>query len=197
MNLIDRDELLRTVERDADVNVTGRKNAEEVKRVLQTIYDDIKDSPVQMRWIPVNEALPTEDGTYMVCTDRGGVILTHWYNSGHFSSTRINDHIVAWMPLPEPYEVEEWHSDKGNFTVPKGTFDKIYEDGEVPTVDAVPVRHGKWIDEGQYADFFPHHAWRCSECGKYVIEIDVPWYKFCPECGARMDEERKEEHETE
>ena len=59
----------------------------------------------------------------------------------------------------------------------------------MPTIDVEPVRHGKWIDEGRYADFFPHHAWRCSECGKYVIEIDVPWYKFCPECGARMDEE--------
>ena len=58
-----------------------------------------------------------------------------------------------------------------------------------PTVDAVPVRHGKWIDEGQYADFFPHHAWRCSECGEHVIEIDTPWYKYCPNCGARMDAE--------
>lgn len=46
MKLIDRDELLATFERDADVSVTGRRNAEEVKRVLQTIYDDIKDSPV-------------------------------------------------------------------------------------------------------------------------------------------------------
>lgn len=55
-----------------------------------------------------------------------------------------------------------------------------------PTIDAVPVRHGKWIDEGQYADFFPHHEWRCSECGEHVIEIDTPWYKYCPNCGARM-----------
>ena len=58
-----------------------------------------------------------------------------------------------------------------------------------PTVDAVPVRHGKWIDEGQYADFFPHHAWRCSECGEHVLEIDVPWFNYCPHCGARMGEE--------
>jgi hypothetical protein len=58
-----------------------------------------------------------------------------------------------------------------------------------PTVDAVPVRHGKWIDEGQYADYHPHHAWRCSECGEHVIEVDTPWYKYCPNCGARMDEE--------
>ena len=52
---------------------------------------------------------------------------------------------------------------------------------------AQPVRHGHWIDEGLYNDDFPYHAWKCSECGEYMIEIDVPWYKFCPECGAKMD----------
>lgn len=57
------------------------------------------------------------------------------------------------------------------------------------TVDAVPVVHGRWIDEGQYGDNFPHHAWRCSECGEHVIEIDTSWYKYCPNCGARMDKE--------
>lgn len=58
-----------------------------------------------------------------------------------------------------------------------------------PTIDAEPVRHGKWIDEGQADDFFPHHTWRCSECGEQVLEIGVPWYKHCPECGARMDKD--------
>lgn len=61
-----------------------------------------------------------------------------------------------------------------------------------PEVDAVPVRHGEWIDEGQYGDNFPHHAWRCSECGEHVIEIDTPWYKYCPFCGSRMDAEVKD-----
>ena len=60
---------------------------------------------------------------------------------------------------------------------------------DAPTVDAVPVVHGRWIDEGQYGDNFPHHAWRCSECGEHVIEIDTSWYKYCPNCGARMDKE--------
>lgn len=64
---------------------------------------------------------------------------------------------------------------------------------EMPTVDAVPVRHGKWLDDGQYDNFFPHHEWRCSECGEHVLEIGIPWYKYCPNCGARMDTERKEE----
>lgn len=57
-----------------------------------------------------------------------------------------------------------------------------------PTVDAEPVKHGKWIDDGQYDNFFPHHEWRCSECGEHVLEIGTPWFKYCPNCGARMDE---------
>lgn len=44
---------------------------------------------------------------------------------------------------------------------------------------------GKWIDEGQHADFFPHHAYRCSECGHHLLEI-VVIYDFCPFCGADM-----------
>ena len=53
---------------------------------------------------------------------------------------------------------------------------------------------GKWIDDGLYSDGFPHHAWHCSECEESVLEIDEPWFKFCPSCGADM---RKDgEHET-
>ena len=66
-----------------------------------------------------------------------------------------------------------------------------------PTIDAVPVRHGKWLDDGQYDNFFPHHEWRCSECGEHVLEIGVPWFNYCPHCGARMDEERDSDHAEE
>lgn len=45
---------------------------------------------------------------------------------------------------------------------------------------------GKWIDDGTYGDYHPHHAWHCSECEESVIEIDTPWFKFCPNCGADM-----------
>ena len=58
---------------------------------------------------------------------------------------------------------------------------------ELPSAE--PVKHGKWIDDGQYDNFFPHHEWRCSECGEHVLEIGTPWFKYCPNCGARMDEE--------
>ena len=78
-------------------------------------------------------------------------------------------------------------SEIGVFPIKIG-FDAIAEViNSAPTVEAEPVRHGKWIDEGQYADYHPHHAWRCSECEEHVIEIDTPWFKYCPNCGARME----------
>lgn len=59
-----------------------------------------------------------------------------------------------------------------------------------PTVDAVPVRHGRWIPE-VYDDMFCY----CSECGthEYKETIEALRYDYCPYCGAKMDAERKEE----
>ena len=57
-----------------------------------------------------------------------------------------------------------------------------------PTVDAQPVRHGQWIgiSDGD-ADGFPvYDEWECSCCG-VVFEDEEPPYKYCPNCGAKMD----------
>lgn len=62
-----------------------------------------------------------------------------------------------------------------------------------PTVDAVPVRHGKWINMGDFE--------QCSVCTATHLKTvqtvygEATWIKsdYCPSCGARMDAERKEE----
>ena len=59
------------------------------------------------------------------------------------------------------------------------------------TVDAVPVRHGKWIDCKS-----SEHM-KCSVCGErapiYWDEENMSYCEwlseYCPNCGARMDEE--------
>ncbi len=53
---------------------------------------------------------------------------------------------------------------------------------DAPTVDAVPVKHGKWTVTPVYI--------KCSECGESFMLIPQ---NYCPNCGARMDGERKEE----
>ena len=58
-------------------------------------------------------------------------------------------------------------------------------------LQAVPVRHGKFIgtESDGYADGNPvYYEWKCSECG-CIFEEEEPTYRYCPNCGARMDEE--------
>lgn len=59
---------------------------------------------------------------------------------------------------------------------------------EMPTVDAEPVRHGHWIEGNN----FHWYSNSCSCCG-YTRTTDIKsngWnqWKYCPNCGAKMDE---------
>ncbi len=50
---------------------------------------------------------------------------------------------------------------------------------EQPTVDAVPVAHGEWIDEQRGRWIYA----KCNLCGK-VQDVRS---NYCPNCGCRMD----------
>jgi hypothetical protein len=59
-----------------------------------------------------------------------------------------------------------------------------------PTVDAVEVVHGSWIEDGYYGNPFV-----CSHCGSegcYSGDFKNKQYyytNYCPHCGAKMDGE--------
>ena len=53
-----------------------------------------------------------------------------------------------------------------------------------PTADVVEVKHGEWIDTGDEILDTTYSGWKCSECG-YIFCGNK--FKFCPECGAKMD----------
>ena len=55
------------------------------------------------------------------------------------------------------------------------------------TVDAVPVVHGLWIDENPDDSLDPRM--RCSVCTG--VESPLIKWRYCPNCGAKMDDERK------
>lgn len=76
----------------------------------------------------------------------------------------LKAHYAWWGDFPEdgPNRIEE-----------KKIFDTIVD--LQPTVDAAPIRRGKWIDDN------------CSECGQYVYSGDMR--NYCPQCGARMEEQ--------
>ena len=66
---------------------------------------------------------------------------------------------------------------------------------EMPAADVVPVKHGHWISLDDYFEDA-----QCSECGDALVIGDCSFndfcecYKYCPNCGAKMDEKEREEN---
>lgn len=55
------------------------------------------------------------------------------------------------------------------------------------TVDAEPVRHGRWVDtEPEYCDCYAKNAHVCSECHDFYT-LNWKYMNYCPNCGAKMD----------
>lgn len=54
---------------------------------------------------------------------------------------------------------------------------------EMPTVDAAPVVHGRWIEQEKYTFGVMYD---CSICGNRILDNGHSW-NYCPNCGARMD----------
>ncbi len=62
-----------------------------------------------------------------------------------------------------------------------------------PTIDAEPVKHGKWVKDGEASALY-----KCSKCGTLCslvgyancipIEQMNKTMKYCNNCGAKMDE---------
>ena len=51
---------------------------------------------------------------------------------------------------------------------------------QFPVAEVTPVRHGRWLPQVVLGQ----KAWDCSECKT----LGSPYWKWCPVCGAKMDE---------
>ena len=79
--------------------------------------------------------------------------------------------------------------------IPKGNWStKRFLDAieEVPAADVEPVRHGWWVE--RMLDNFKKYECACSECGaRYIGNYDQycepAEFYYCPNCGAKMDED--------
>ena len=67
----------------------------------------------------------------------------------------------------------------------------ILEALRIPVIDIEPVKHGRWklIRMEDNGDGF----YTCSNCDRGDIHSPLVTVPYCWYCGARMDEERKEE----
>ena len=65
-----------------------------------------------------------------------------------------------------------------------GTADYIYMIEDMPTIEAKPVVHGRWISKN-------HHGYEwvfiCSNCGYIDGYPFNDRSNYCPNCGAKMD----------
>lgn len=83
----------------------------------------------------------------------------------------IGERPLSWNDTPEELQaIIDWDCD-------------IAAIKSVPTVDAVPVVHGRWIDETPEDYLDPRM--RCSICKE--IETPLIKWRYCPNCGAKMD----------
>lgn len=63
----------------------------------------------------------------------------------------------------------------------KGAIRRVLQ--QAPAADVAPVVHGRWI--ASHDEFCA-----CSIC-KYPVYVGWNQTNYCPNCGAKMDEERK------
>ena len=91
----------------------------------------------------------------------------------------IDANTIPWEEhyVPDPDSDKQWDYKK-ELCVLKPVIDKL------PTVDAVEVVHGRWIDPSK--PYFRYTVLGiCSECGEWAER----GYNYCPNCGAHMDKE--------
>ena len=112
MRLIDANELKKHI-------ITPRANG---KALITELIDSMPSIEIEPQWIPCGERLPAENGTYLVYAPdyRGGSSRgKEWHDGIMFAIFKAGkwsiEHgyysrpncVIAWMPLPEPYEVED------------------------------------------------------------------------------------------
>lgn len=102
----------------------------------------------------------------------------------------VNPNIIVRGNVDKPYYLieyydlsdNEWHIGYGSYCLAnvKKWLKTCFE---VTNADVAPVKHGHWSHLGG-------DEWCCSNCGHTVTtegSWERPWQKFCPNCGARKD----------
>ena len=121
---ISRQAAIDTLHMDIDI-IPFVKAKEYVKGAIETVYNRLKDLPsAKSDWIPCSEVTgdgyPEEEGVYYVTEQNYGFYLdaackqrvthtSHFINGTFIDRfySENNSNIIAWMPLPKPYEGEQ------------------------------------------------------------------------------------------
>lgn len=93
------------------------KSKHPIKEALSVAIKALEQEP---RWIPCNERMPQENECVLVTIQtplrtsvRSGIFFYPWFSIDNGDCWRFNEEeVVAWMPLPKPYEPQESEDEK-------------------------------------------------------------------------------------
>ena len=107
MRPIDADALFINLDGMMEVSPTGYIHGD-------TVADMISDAPtleIEPQWIPCSKRLPDDDRTKVVTLANGNTECGYYSNGDWWcigdSISLENPTVIAWMPLPKPYEVDK------------------------------------------------------------------------------------------
>lgn len=119
MDLISRQAAKKALEdRFMELQKRHSANKYETNFCLNTILELPSINPQAPKWIPIDERLPEKNGWYQCSVDLLGnseVVMDLFYKDGKWLDSRrmlLDDFdwtrdVKAWMPLPEPYNVDK------------------------------------------------------------------------------------------
>lgn len=84
-----------------------------------------------------------------------------------------------WTGYFEPYPIEVHHAMVGVARLVKE------EVGKIPAADVAPVVHGEWAPSEGNPGFLVCSV--CGDCYVYDEWVDGRKWRYCPNCGAKMD----------
>lgn len=85
------------------------EDSDELRKLWTDLFNGVPSA--QPEWIPCDEALPAEDGEYLITITgewflkKAIMEVARYTNRAGWISGSVGD-ITAWMPLPEPYKEE-------------------------------------------------------------------------------------------
>lgn len=90
------------INRQAAINAIENTECELLAEEWDELTDAIKQVPSAQQWILVSERFPEEGNPYIIYHESFGIRIDTRIN-GEWK-TYGEDTVLAWMPLPEPYE---------------------------------------------------------------------------------------------
>ena len=93
-----------------------------------------------------------------------------------------NNDLIDRRPLIEHFERLALSLENARYFIAADVIQRAAEKlRSAPAVDAEPVRHGRWLEDGSIGAIGNY----CSLCDKRV-KPDAN-YNYCPNCGAKME----------